>query len=159
MPIRPFVPSDTAAVAALWHATWHEAHGALFSPEIVAMRTPETFLKRLAPLAAGILVAEIDNTVVGFAALEHNEVDQFYVAPSVRGTGLAATLLAAAEAELARRGVADAVIQCTTGNTRAYRFYSKSGWSDSGIANLPIWMPDSRMIKHPTHVLKKRLIR
>ncbi|MBS1182689.1 MAG: putative acetyltransferase [Proteobacteria bacterium] len=155
--LRPFRPDDRAAVVRLWHDAWHDGHGAVLPAHAVAERTLESFDLRLGPLEAGSLVADHDGRILGFAAIEGNEIDQLYVATEARGTGLAAELLAAAEAELVRRGVRDAEIQCSSGNDRARRFYTRAGWRDSGVRQAPIWTPDGRRETHPTHIFVKQL--
>jgi GNAT superfamily N-acetyltransferase len=157
MLIRPFAPSDRSVVAALWHDAWHDGHGAIFPTDVVAQRTLATFDLRLAGIAADALVAEGNDSVVGFVSLWQNEVDQLYVAAPARGSGVATALLEAAETELAARGIADAVVQCSVGNARAYRFYRQRGWTDTGIEDLPIWMPEGMHRTHPTHVFTKKL--
>ncbi|SCM72504.1 GCN5-related N-acetyltransferase [uncultured Pleomorphomonas sp.] len=154
---RPFRPDDRAAVVRLWHDAWHDGHGAVLPAHVVAERTMESFDLRLGPLEAGCLVAEADGRLLGFAIVEGNEIDQFYVAAEARGTGLATAMLAAAETQLARRGVRDAVIQCSAGNDRAHRFYARAGWRDSGVRQAPIWTPDGRHETHPTHIFVKQL--
>jgi len=155
--IRKLTKTDLTEVARLWHDAWHDGHGACLPADIVAERQPSTFVDRLEALAASSIVAERDGVLVGFAALEGNEVDQLYVTADARGSGVAAALLAAAEAELQRRGVRDAVIQCSHGNARAHRFYSRNGWTDTGLADLPLWTEDGRHETHPTHVFAKHL--
>jgi GNAT superfamily N-acetyltransferase len=158
--IRRPTENDRAAVASLWHDAWHDGHGSVLPPAIVAERTEATFVARLSEFGASdLLVAERDGVIVGFAALLGDEVDQLYVAGGARGTGIARTLIAAAEAELGRRGVERAVIQCSEGNVRAHRFYSRTGWTDSGLADLPLWTADERRETHPTHVFVKHLSR
>ncbi len=155
--LRPFRPDDRAAVVRLWHDAWHDGHAAVLPTHAVAERTLESFDLRLGPLQAGSLVAEVDGRLLGFTAIEGNEIDQLYIAAEALGTGLAASLLAAAEAELARRGVRDAVLQCSQGNDRARRFYVRAGWHDSGVRQAPIWTPDERRETHPTHLFVKQL--
>ncbi len=155
--LRPYRSEDRAAVVRLWHDAWHDGHGAVLPPTVVAERSLESFDLRLGPLEAGCLVAEVNGRIQGFAAIEGNEIDQLYVASEARGTGLADRLLAATEAELARRGIRDAAIQCSAGNDRAHRFYTRAGWRDSGVRQAPIWTPDGRHETHPTHIFVKQL--
>jgi GNAT superfamily N-acetyltransferase len=154
---RLFRSDDRAAIVGLWHDAWHDGHGSILPAHAVAERTVESFDLRLGPLEAGCIVAEVDGRILGFAAIEGSEIDQLYVAAEARGTGLASALLAAAEAELVRRGVRDAVIQCSQGNDRAHRFYARSGWRDSGARPAAIWTPDGRHETHPTHIFVKQL--
>jgi GNAT superfamily N-acetyltransferase len=156
-PVRPLLPSDHAAVAALWHSAWNDAHVALFPHEIVAMRTPETFVHRLRALAEDSFVAIDRNIPIAFGAVVDDEIDQFYVERSWRGTGLAKLFLDVLERHLTGRGVRLARIQCARGNDRAQAFYARQGWRDAGVRDLPIWMPDDRRVTHPTHLFEKRL--
>ena len=155
--LRPYRSDDRAAVVRLWNDAWHDGHGPVLPAAVIAERSRESFDLRLGPLEAGTLVAELDGNVVGFAAIEGGEIDQLYVAAEARGTGLAAALLTAAEAELVRRGIRDAAIQCSAGNDRAHRFYARAGWRDSGVRQAPIWTPDGRHETHPTHIFVKQL--
>jgi GNAT superfamily N-acetyltransferase len=61
--------------------------------------------------------------------LKGDELYQFYVAREARGSGVAAVLLADAEARLAERGVTTAWLACAIGNNRAARFYERCGWA------------------------------
>ena len=60
------------------------------------------------------------------------ELKPFYVTASSRGSGVAAALIADAEARLSDRGVGTAWLACAIGNDRAARFYEKSGWRRAG---------------------------
>ena len=61
-----------------------------------------------------------------------DEVEQVYVGATARGTGLAATLLSEAEAQVAAAGHDTAWLAVATGNARARRFYERCGWVDEG---------------------------
>ncbi len=61
-----------------------------------------------------------------------DEVEQVYVGATARGTGLAATLLSEAEAQVAATGHDTAWLAVATGNARARRFYERCGWVDEG---------------------------
>ncbi len=61
-----------------------------------------------------------------------DEVEQVFVGPAGRGTGLAAVLLAEAERQVAAGGHEEAWLAVVAGNARARRFYEKYGWVDEG---------------------------
>jgi ribosomal protein S18 acetylase RimI-like enzyme len=91
-------------------------------------------------LQGAVLVAERSGEVVGFAALGPardlegaGELYAINVDPDHWGTGAGRALLAAAEAELARQGFAEAVLWVLPGNARARRFYETAGWMADGI--------------------------
>lgn len=155
---RPATAADVPFIVEIWHEGWHDAHGDSFPPDIVAMRTRESLGMRLAPLLSDSFVADDDGVPIAFGTLKENEIDQFYVARSRRGTGLAKVFLNVLEGELGRRGIVDALIQCAAGNCRGRAFYAKCGWADTGVRDLPIWMPDARLVTQPVHLFAKRLV-
>jgi GNAT superfamily N-acetyltransferase len=86
-----------------------------------------------------VLVAQQDDRVVGFAAVGPaqdpegaGELYAITVDPDQWGTGAGRALLAAAQAELARLGYAEAVLWVLPGNARARRFYEVAGWTTDG---------------------------
>ncbi|MFO0683730.1 MAG: GNAT family N-acetyltransferase [Sandaracinus sp.] len=132
-PTRAADERDLRALAALWHEGWRDAHGALVPPALSADRTPEHFRRRLAAALADLRVAGPIGAPRGFFLLEGAELSQLYVDRTARGTGLAAALIAEAEARLAAFGVERAWLACAVGNHRAARFYEKCGWSRTRI--------------------------
>lgn len=156
--IRPLAPDDHDRVSRLWHEAWHDAHGALAAPHVTEERTLDTFRKRLEGLHTQSFVAVVDAEPIAFGALEDETIDQFYVARSFRGRGVAKLLLSVLEEKLAARGVVDGLIECMKGNARAYAFYAKAGWTDRGVFDNPIWTRDGRVETVPTHRFTKRLV-
>ena len=125
---RPATPDELPALARLWEAGWHDAHDGLVPPALVALRTSESFLDRLRDVAEALRVAGPQGRPLGLCVASGDEIDQLYVTPVARGTGLAARLLADGEARLAASGVRVGRIACAIGNDRALRFYEKHGW-------------------------------
>ena len=103
-PIRPATPADIPALTEIWYQGWHEAHAADVPAALTALRTRDDFTRRLIGFDAGLHVGGPDGAPLGFVALKPDEINQLYVAPSARGTGLAAALMADAEARLAAGG-------------------------------------------------------
>lgn len=126
--IRQACEADVAPVAALWHAGWRDAHAEIVPPALARLRTEPDFRARLQRRLADAFIAEQNGAPVGFFMLTDDELDQFYVAASVRGVGVAQALMGAAEAALAARGVTRPCLACAIGNERAARFYRKCGW-------------------------------
>jgi ribosomal protein S18 acetylase RimI-like enzyme len=86
-----------------------------------------------------VLVVQQDDRVVGFAVVgpAHDpegagELCAINVDPDHWGTGVGSALLAAAQAELARLGYAEAVLWVLPDNARARRFYELTGWTTEG---------------------------
>ncbi|MDX2202729.1 MAG: GNAT family N-acetyltransferase [Hyphomicrobiaceae bacterium] len=128
---RSAVASELDALARLWHDTWRESHVALSPPELVSLRTLDSFRERLGTYE-GIVVAGPVGAPLGFYVLRDDELYQFFLARESRGSGLAGRLLADAEKQLVARGVDTAWLACAIGNDRAARFYEKSGWRRTG---------------------------
>ncbi|MBV8773088.1 MAG: GNAT family N-acetyltransferase [Deltaproteobacteria bacterium] len=71
-----------------------------------------------------VLVAEVNELVVGFMALKHDHIDHLYIAPSYQGQGIGDKLLAMAK-ELRPSGLTLLTFQR---NARARRFYEARGF-------------------------------
>ena len=130
--LRPAVPSDAPAIAEIWHSGWRDGHLGNVPDELLAIRTPESFHERATACLAATTVADHDGTVAGFIMVTGDEVEQVYVDARHRGSGVAGALLAAAESQVASHGHRQAWLAVVAGNTRARRFYERSGWRDEG---------------------------
>ena len=128
MTTRPPDPSETGALARLWYDGWQDAHAAILPATLARARTRESFAERMAAALADVRVIGPQGAPLGFAMLKGDELYQFYVASEARGAGVAAALMADAEAQLSARGVETAWLACAIGNARAAKFYEKSGW-------------------------------
>ena len=62
-------------------------------------------------------------------------------ASHARGSGIAAVLMADAEARLAASGVRSPWLACAIGNDRAARFYEKCGWIRTGTVTDDVAVP------------------
>jgi GNAT superfamily N-acetyltransferase len=98
---------------------------------------------------------------VGFTIIKGDELYQLYVSAPSRGSGVAAALVADAEARLAARGVKTAWLACAIGNHRAARFYEKQGWrrvgtmineldASAGHLSLEVWRYEKLLSKLPS---------
>jgi GNAT superfamily N-acetyltransferase len=131
--VRQATEADIEPLAQLWHEGWHDAHAAFSPAEILKVRTIESFAERLAAAPSDTFVLGSPDSPIGFFMLRSGELKSFYVARSARCSGAATTLLAAAEAEFARRGIARPWLACGIENLRAARFYEKWGWRNVGV--------------------------
>jgi ribosomal protein S18 acetylase RimI-like enzyme len=137
MQVRSADAAEINHLARLWHDVWHETHAPLQPPELIRLRTLENFRERLRAALQDIRVAGPLGAPVGFCALKGEELYQLFVSPEARGAGVAAALLADAEARLAERGVEVAWLVCAVGNHRAARFYEIRGWRLVGTVIYP----------------------
>jgi ribosomal protein S18 acetylase RimI-like enzyme len=132
MQVRSADATEIDHLARLWCDAWHEAHAPLVPAELTRLRTLESFRERLLAALPGIRVAGPLGAPIGFCALKGEELYQLFVSREAHGSGVAALLIADAEARLAERGVDTAWLACAVGNDRAARFYEKSGWRLAG---------------------------
>jgi GNAT superfamily N-acetyltransferase len=77
-----------------------------------------------------VIVAEMDGSIAGFAAVVGGELDGLFVEPDLWGRGIGRALIDAAVHEARKRGLALMVIA----NPSAKRFYESCGFSIEGDA-------------------------
>jgi ribosomal protein S18 acetylase RimI-like enzyme len=128
MDVRPADAREIDQLAQVWHDAWHDAHAQIVPAELTRRRTLQSFATRLRASLADVRVVGPLGSPVGLCVVRDSEVHQLFVSREARGTGVAARLLADAEARLSQRGVRRAWLTTAAGNTRAARFYEKSGW-------------------------------
>ena len=152
--LRPATLDDSTTVAEIWRHGWREGHLGYVPDDLVAARTPESFGERASQRVDDTVVAVVDDAVAGFVMVVDDEVEQVYVSPHHRGTGVAGVLLAEAERLVGANGHERAWLAVVAGNTRARRFYERNGWTDDGIfdhqapsATGPITVPAHRYVK------------
>ena len=142
MAVRWGEPAELDALAALWRDGWRDAHAAILPAALAIDRTPERFLHRLERSIDDLRVVGPMGSPVGFCIAHRDELPQLSVSDAVRGKGVAATLLADAEARMRAAGVEVAWLVCAIGNARAARFYEKQGWRHVGDTTSRLTTPD-----------------
>jgi GNAT superfamily N-acetyltransferase len=130
--IREAKLSEIGQLAMIWFDGWRDAHARIIPAELARLRTLQSFEERLRVASSGVRVAGVVGAPVGFYFLKGAELYQFYVSSNARGSGIAAVLMADAEARLRDTNVHTAWLACAIGNDRAARFYEKCGWSRTG---------------------------
>lgn len=139
--IRDAGPADVDGLAAIWHEGWHDAHAAILPPALTRVRTLESFRDRIRGALHTIRVAGTEAEPSGFVMLKGDELYQMYVSSRARGSGVAAALIADAEARIKAAGFEVAWLACAVGNDRAARFYEKSGWQRTGVVSYDAAIP------------------
>ncbi len=137
-PPRPVLRAEFLALTQLWHAAWHDAHAAITPPALVARRTRDAFAERLGQVGDRLRIAGPEGAPLGLCIISGDHLDQLYVAPDARGTGLANALLQDGEDRLRMAGVRHAILDCAALNARAARFYARAGWVHQGIMMVEI---------------------
>ena len=156
MDIRDAEEHEVEALAKIWYDGWNDAHAQILPAELKRIRTLESFIERMRAAVATVRVAGPPGAPVGFHMLKDDELYQLYVSAQSRGLGVAASLIADAEAQLAGAGVENAWLACAIGNDRAAKFYEKSGWrrvgniinpleTPDGVLNLEVWRYEKRV--------------
>jgi GNAT superfamily N-acetyltransferase len=130
--VRPAENRDLEPLAQLWFDGWRDAHEAIVPAELTRLRTLESFRARMQRGLANVRVAGPPGAPLGFSMVKDDELYQLYVSAQARGTGVAAALIADAEARIAATAFNTAWLACAIGNHRAARFYEKSGWRRAG---------------------------
>src|SRR5688572_2071479 len=127
MKLRPAEAAEIDRLARIWYDGWQDAHAQILPAELRRVRTLESFRDRLEAALADVRVAEMSREPVGFCIVKADELYQLFVSPAARGAGVAAALVADAEARIADAGATTAWLACAIGNERAARFYEKCG--------------------------------
>ncbi|WP_298298499.1 GNAT family N-acetyltransferase [uncultured Litoreibacter sp.] len=138
MTLRRATEDDFAPLTVLWAEGWDAGHLKHAPKALAKLRTAASFHMRLRNFGDDLMVTGERGAPTGFVAFKGDHIDQFYVRLDQRGTGLAAQLMQAAEAELMNRGYQVGVLDCATKNERARAFYEKAGWVERGIEEITV---------------------
>jgi GNAT superfamily N-acetyltransferase len=142
MDVRAAQPKEIDQLARLWYDAWQDAHASIVPAELTRLRTLESFKQRLEAAFSDLRVVGPVGAAVGLCVVKGDEFYQLFVSAQSRGGGVAAALIADAEARLSARGVETAWLACAIGNDRAARFYEKSGWRRAGVVVSQLETPD-----------------
>jgi putative acetyltransferase len=144
--LRPYMPADEDAAIELWRRTWAQHYPHIdFDKRVAWWR--ERWRNELVA-TAHIMVAESEGALIGFVTVDPKTLylDQIVVAPERWGSGLAAALLEEAK-RLSPRGLN---LLVNKDNSRAIRFYQKSGFVYAGEDKNPVsGIPVNRMAWRP----------
>lgn len=141
MTVRPAHIMDFAPLARLWWQGWQDGHMARVADALVARRTQESFIDRLAVALPHVRTVGPIGAPMGFHLVKNDELNQLYVDEASRGSGIAALLMADAEDRMLEGGFTQAWLACAVGNVRAARFYEKVGWSRAETQTIPTEIP------------------
>jgi GNAT superfamily N-acetyltransferase len=128
MDVRAAEEAEVDHLARVWYDAWQDAHAQIVPAELTRARTLDSLRDRLQAALSHVRVVGPIGEPVGFCIIKGDELYQLFVSAHSRGSGVAAALIADAEARLSESGVETAWLACAIGNQRAARFYEKCGW-------------------------------
>jgi GNAT superfamily N-acetyltransferase len=131
-------PADVEPLTDLWAQGWRDGHVGIVPEALTRLRNRDSFRDRLRAAPQLLHLIGPVGAPTGFLRLKGAELDQFYVHPATRGTGLAQRLMTVAEARMKSDGHRDVWLACSVGNTRAARFYTKCGWQNAGVIPMAV---------------------
>jgi ribosomal protein S18 acetylase RimI-like enzyme len=148
--LRDATPADARAIAAVNVASWRVAYRGLIPDDVLAgLSVPDRERFWFDTLSAqgprtSVVVAAAVHAVVGFAAAGPpvdpadradptlGDLYALYLDPGSWGRGIGARLHATVLDRLRARGFTSAGLWILDGNQRAWRFYHRHGWTDTG---------------------------
>ncbi|MDP2122019.1 MAG: GNAT family N-acetyltransferase [Hoeflea sp.] len=139
--IRPARPEDRAAIVEILHHGWHDGHAHLVPPEVLPLRTLDCIDDIYGASEDIFHVAEEAGRILGFVAINGDELTKLFIARDARGSGVAEQLMVHGERMIAENGFAVARLLCQVGNVPAERFYARTGWVEDHRGQYPLWMP------------------
>jgi putative acetyltransferase len=149
--LRPFLIEDTPLLAEIFRVSISELTGDDYSERqqeawLSSAEDEEEFGKRLG--AQLTLIATLNGSPVGFAALENNElIDMLYVHPAAAGQGVGAMLVDALEKLAGARGAKK--LRADVSDT-AQEFFKKRGftpWRRNTVQRGGEWLSNTTMEK------------
>lgn len=129
--MRPALPSDLNRLADVGLRAWQKGIGPLVPVSVYQRVSAENpFRPFLAVLGENVLVAEIENHVVGLAARENgdNHITDLWVDPDSEGMGAGSSLLGTLEMQIFDSGYGNANIDVAAANARALSLYQHRGY-------------------------------
>jgi GNAT superfamily N-acetyltransferase len=142
MDVRAAQAGEIDKLARLWFDAWQDGHAEIVPVELKRARTLESLRERIRTSLPDVRVVGPLGEPAGFCTIRDDELYQLFVSAKARGTGVAAALIADAEARLLERGVETAWLACAIGNERAARFYEKCGWRRVGTMVSELQTPE-----------------
>jgi len=140
--IRPAEPKDRArTIVEILHHGWHDGHAHLVPVEVLPLRTPECIDDIYGASKDSFYVAQEEARILGFVAINGDELTKLFIARDARGSGIAERLMVHAEQKIAANGFAVARLLCQVGNVPAEKFYARTGWVEDHRRHYALWMP------------------
>jgi diamine N-acetyltransferase len=170
--LRRATPSDIEALIPLAQATFRDGWAQAVGEELVEgyireKITVARFREDMSRVGALYFVAlDSNDSLVGYAVMNLSKpsppnlptpatlLQRLYVATSARGSGVADQLLERCEQEARAVGAVFLWLECDPRNPRAWYFYLKRGFVDSGPSPYPIPGDPCNTVRYMTRAIK-----
>jgi ribosomal protein S18 acetylase RimI-like enzyme len=126
--IRAATEADAPVIAEIQARTWRWAYGDFIAPDdmpVAAERVP-AWREHIA--GGAIRVFDQDGTVVGYCAVQDDELASLYIDPAAQGAGAGSRLLADAQERIRAAGSVRAWLYVYADNAQGRAFYEHHGW-------------------------------
>ena len=158
--LRPALPADASALAALGRDSFVAKFGAMYRAEDLAaflaqMHADAVVAREIAKPDVRYCLVERDGALAGYGKLglgcgwpEHArgshaiELKQLYAAPGATGGGIGSALMDWALGEARALGADEIQLSVWSGNTDAQRFYHRYGFAR--VADTHFWVGEQR---------------
>ncbi|MBI4004946.1 GNAT family N-acetyltransferase [Candidatus Roizmanbacteria bacterium] len=158
MEIVPYEIKDSTSVTAFFREIFDE----MGWKERVSDHMDQPHLLFHLPQEGLLLLVKKDNKIIGTAGIifltkTDGLIKRFYIGQQYRGTGIAQLLLDELEKKAKIQGLTQLILDVSKGNTRAIRFYEKSGFSKTEVIPQEGWLESCKPETH--YYFMKRLLR
>jgi GNAT superfamily N-acetyltransferase len=139
--LRRATPSDAAAIAGVYVASWNEGFVDLLPPRTLNPEQIARWQRDLNEASGRWWLAECGHSVVGFAGTGPSrdpidpalgEVDTIAVAPDAWRHGVGRRLMSAAVSDLVDAGFREGILWTLADYEQGREFYQATGWLASG---------------------------
>jgi ribosomal protein S18 acetylase RimI-like enzyme len=126
--IRAATEADAPVIAEIQARTWRWAYGDFIAPEDMPVAEDRVPAWREHVASGRVRVFDQDETVVGYSAVDGDELTSLYVDPAAQGAGVGTRLLADAQERIRAAGHARAWLYVYAQNAHGCAFYERHGW-------------------------------
>jgi ribosomal protein S18 acetylase RimI-like enzyme len=126
--IRAATEADAPVIAEIQARTWRWAYGDFIAPDDMPVAEDRVPAWGEHVAAGRVRVFDQDGTVVGYSAVEGDELTSLYVDPAAQGAGVGTRLLADAQERMRAAGHARAWLYVYAQNAQGCAFYERHGW-------------------------------
>ena len=169
--IRPAIPADAAAVAAVHVASWREAYRTILPAEYLARlsveRRQQVWRESIETGSPRLLVAEIADSLAGFSAFgpcrdegagpDAFEIWAIYLSPAHWSHGVGRALWFGSRARMIESGARTVSLWVFPDNARAIRFYRAAGFVEEpgSLKSFELGGTEVQEIRYVLHIAER----